>query len=43
MAKHYVDLIITIAVEIIEWLKTRRANERGNNESKRNPKKKPQG
>ena len=37
MAKHYVDLIITIAVAIIEWLKTRRDNGRENNESKRNP------
>lgn len=40
MAKHYVDLIITIVIEIADWLKTRKNNGRENNESKRNRSKK---
>jgi len=37
MAKHYVELIIRIIIEIADWLKTRNNNGRKNNESKRNP------
>ena len=43
MAKKYADLIVSIAIEIVEWLKTRRHDRRKNNESKGNSETKRQG
>jgi hypothetical protein len=40
MAQKYVDLIIRIVLEIVDWLKNRKNDGRENNESKRNRSKK---